>query len=633
MCGICGIIDRNASTEENKAVVWRMVSKLQHRRPDYQAVQCLGPATLGHARLASIDLASVANQPVRSHDGRYILVYSGEIYNSKELRNNLAAKGVYPQSQSDNEVLLLLWEKYGKDCLLMLNGMFAFAVWDTHLSYLTLVRDRFGQKPLYYAERNKGFSFASELRALMCDPNIERKADPKALFHYLTVQSVPAPLCAFAGVNKLAPGYFLEWDGTHVQTKPYWTPHFSHSFCGTEEEATEELDLRLREAVRTRLISDVPVGVFLSGGVDSSLITALACQSSGTPMSTFAMGVTEGGFDERPYARQVSNIYGTQHHDELVSPNILALIPELVRQYGEPFADSSAIATWYLARMTKQHVTVALSGDGGDELFGGYERYLSPYLFAQNIPDEVASLHLQLASILESSSVSKDLFPMLSPATSKYYAHWSRIREPLKNTLCGPFFCEETCSYLSLGLMLQHFSRHAQSTELDRIQAFELEYYLACTLTTKVDMAAMHFSLEVRAPILDNAVADFAMSLPESLRVACSEHVSGGSLGNGFEPKALLKKVACRYLPASLVYRRKQGFGVPIGQWLRRDLRSWMCDTLLSKTCAERGWIDPSSVRHLVEEHLSEKYNHQHALWALLMLEEWALYCLDNPES
>lgn len=627
MCGICGIIDyKSACSQQNKEYVQKMSECLRHRGPDHYAITAFGPATLGHTRLSIIDLSAAAHQPMQSDDERFTLVFNGEIYNFKELRIQLEQKGRAFRTNSDTEVLMRTYEEFGTECVMHLSGMFAFAIWDAHLQTLFLARDRFGQKPVFYSTRGNRFTFASEIEALFRDPTLRRSPNLNAIFHYLTIQSIPAPLCAFDGIAKLGPGecMLIAADAPPASWR-YWRPAFSRTFFGTVQEAEEELDALLHKAVRTHLDSDVPLGLFLSGGVDSSLITAIACRQH-DDMRSFSIGFAEQGYDERPFAREVAQLCGTRHHDEEATATLASLLPKIVRHYGEPFADSSAIPTWLLTHMAARHVTVALSGDGGDDLFGGYERFLNPFLYPAGSADtpEIATKRFELEKELNDFRMLGKTFKQLDPGVIKYHFHWARFCGQRKTTLCTPQLARSADPMHTLHLMLDHFRQPGATHPLDRIQRFELEYYLATTLMPKVDIASMAASLEVRAPLLDNAVADFALSLPASMRVGNAEQKTGGSFQNGFEPKWLLKKVAERYLPKDLVYRRKMGFGIPLDEWLRGELRELLQDTLLSSTCRKRGWIDPCIIERMVSEHMEGTARHHYGLWALFMLELWA---------
>lgn len=627
MCGICGIIDyKNEYSLNNKEYVQQMSECLLHRGPDNCSIASLGAATLGHTRLSIIDLSVAAHQPMQSDDERLTVVFNGEIYNFKDLRTQLEKKGRPFRTNSDTEVLMRSYEEFGTECVTRLSGMFAFAIWDAQRQTLFLARDRFGQKPLFYSIRGNRFTFASEIEALFRDPTLRRSPNLNAIFHYLTIQSIPAPLCAFDGIAKLGPGecLLIAADSPPASWR-YWRPAFSGTFSGTIQEAEEELDALLCQAVRTHLESDVPRGLFLSGGVDSSLITAIACRRH-DDMRSFSIGFAEQGYDERSFAREVAHLCGTRHHEEEATATLTNLLPEIVRHYGEPFADSSAIPTWLLVHMTARHVTVALSGDGGDDLFGGYERFLNPFLHPAGSADtpEIAAKRIELEIELNALSIQKDNYSQLEPGIVKYYFHWARFCGQRKTAICTPQLASSAVTKHTLHLMLDHFRQLGATHTLDRIQRFELEYYLASTLMPKVDIASMAASLEVRAPLLDNAVADFALSLPAAMRVGNAEQKTGGSFRNGYEPKWLLKKVAERYLPQSLVYRRKMGFGIPLEDWLRGELRELLQDTLLSTACRKRDWIDPCMTEKLVSEHTQGTAQHHYGLWALFMLELWA---------
>ncbi|WP_320172912.1 asparagine synthase (glutamine-hydrolyzing) [Maridesulfovibrio sp.] len=627
MCGICGIIDYSGgSSVDDLVAVKRMTAALYHRGPNNQNIWGQGPASLGHSRLSILDLSSAANQPMRSYDGRYVIVFNGEIYNFRKLRSSLEATGYSFHTDSDTEVLLQMYVAFGPKCVNMLSGMFAFAVWDSGAQTLFAARDRFGQKPLFFSHEGERLSFSSELNSLFEDRTLTREPDLNAVYHYLTVQSVPAPLCAFKGINKLGPGECFFLESGSMKKWRYWTPVFSNRFSGSDLEAAEELDLLLQNAVSTHLESEVPLGLFLSGGVDSSLITAIACRNHGD-MRSFSMGFDDQEYDERPFADEIARIYETKHHSEVVSPKIKYLLPAIVRQYGEPYADSSAVPTWMLADITAKHVTVVLSGDGGDDLFGGYERFLNPFIYGDVVKDNPHLLAFmdELKHNLRNRCTDEVLKAWdIDAGTAKYYYHWARVCGEAKKRICSQELIAAATPPLSLCLMLKHFSTNISNAPLDRIQLFELDYYLASTLMPKIDIASMASSLEVRSPFLDNDVADFALSLPTRFRIRRTKVDNCGSFSVGFEPKWLVKELARKYLPSNLVYRRKKGFGAPIAKWLRQDLLELLADSLLSKSARERAWVNTSIVEKMINDHSSGKGRHGNVLWGLLMLELWA---------
>lgn len=625
MCGICGIAAVNGLAPEDGEAVAAMTRALRHRGPDRQDVAILPHCALGHARLSIIDLSDRAAQPMASADGRMRLAFNGEIYNFAELRRELEPHAW--RSSSDTEVLLELLAARGTACLPRLNGMFALAAWDGRERRLLLARDRFGQKPLFYAVVGSRLIFASEVMALFRHPALERRPSLEAILHYLSAQSVPAPLSAFAGVRKLEPGHLLEWHDGEIRVTRWWNPLDVPPFAGSAEEAEEELDALLRAAAARHLVGDVPLGVFLSGGVDSSLVTALACRRR-AEMRSFCVGFARPEHDERPFAARAAEICGSRHESAEAAPDIADLLPRMAFRYGEPFGDSSAPPTWLLCAMTRRHVTVALSGDGGDDLFCGYERHLNPFLFGRDAPPDVLRVHADLVREARLAGVPEDILP--DPGMAKHYFHWARFRGDSLRGICSPEL-RGAAPAPTLRLALEHFARHARLHPLDRIRAFELDWYLASTLMTKTDIASMASSLEVRAPLLDAEVADFALSLPAEMRVRRLDGADAGSLGRGFEPKWILKRVACRYLPESLVMRRKMGFGAPVGEWLRGPLRPLLEDALLAPETETARWLDRGGIVRMLEEHMTGAANHQYRLWALLMLAMWERCCLKAP--
>lgn len=627
MCGICGIFRPSGIAEQEQHIIQAMTQLLRHRGPDHQATYSDGRIALGHDRLSVLDLTAAAHQPMHSSDGRFILVYNGELYNYRELKKELEGVGINFQTSSDTEVLLQLFIAHGKACLSQINGMFALAVWDKKEQKLFLARDRFGQKPLFYAKQDNLFLFASEVMALFAHPDLQRRPCLNAIYHYLTVQSVPAPLSAFEHVHKLPPAHCLEItaDGGMELTR-YWTPP-NRVYSRSVQEAEEELDCLLQRAVARHLLSDVPVGLFLSGGVDSSIIAAIACRQC-MGIQSFSMGFAESDHDERRFALEASHLCGTVHSSSCVTADVMENLPEMVWHYGEPFGDSSALPTWLLCALSKQRVTVALSGDGGDDLFGGYERYLNPFLYAAEAPSEIMQQHAELLHELQLENVDAT---GLTPALSKYYFHWARFCGQHKRRLCHPALRNAAHPPLSLQFLLEYRKQHQDLPLLDAIQRFEWEYYLASTLMPKIDIASMAFSLEVRAPLLDCELADFAASLPASMKVRALGNANAGSFGKGYEAKWLLKKVACRYFPYDFVYRRKMGFGVPLASWLRGPLKEFMHD-VLSPTSSVFEWVDQKEIQLMMDEHERGIKNHEYRLWVVLMLAMWKKVCFSSTD-
>lgn len=624
MCGISGIVSYNGIMPEDKQAVADMMRHLRHRGPDSQDLTALNLCVLGHNRLAVLDLSDKARQPMWSADGRYIMVFNGEIYNFKTLRRELELSGHVFRTTSDSEVLLEYFAIHGPSCLPLLNGMFAFAIWDTHQHSLFLAKDRFGQKPLYYSEFYGRFVFSSEVLPIFNHSMFKKSPNLNAIYHYLTLQSIPAPLTAFENAYKLPPAHFLKlYPFQELSIQRYWNPKSNPKFLGSNEEAEEELDLRLRNAVSRHLVSDVPVGVFLSGGVDSSLVTAL-CPSN---ISAFCVQFSEANFDESPFAAQAAQHCGITLTSLRATADLGSLLPDMIHHFGEPFADSSALATWMLCASARQHVTVALSGDGGDDLFNGYARHTAPFLLADGlVSDDVMRKLAELKHCFASVPEAAPWADRISPAVANYLFQISYFCGAHKRQLCRPELLEAASPSLSSLLFSEAFEASRPSEMLDAIRFAELDNYLASTLMPKVDITAMASSLEVRMPLLDIEVADFALSLPASMRV---RRVKGkSSFGNPWEGKWLLKKVASRYLPDSLIYRRKKGFSIPLTQWLRDPLADMVKDLLLASDCLLHNWIYANEIKRIVAEHLSGRNDHRYRLWSLLILELWARKCL-----
>ncbi|WP_298034603.1 asparagine synthase-related protein [uncultured Desulfovibrio sp.] len=556
-------------------------------------------------------------------DNRFILALHGRIGNIFSLCADL------PDTHSitnDAVALLCLWRQKGSACLSDLDGPFALAVWDAHERTITLARDRFGLKPLYYTWQNRNFAFSSD--AIAIAPRF-RHANLNAIFQYLTVQSVPAPLCAFNGVSKLPHAVSLTWRmGAEPHVRQYWTPVFTNDFSGTLDDAATELHSLLTASMKRQQLVH-KTGMLLSGGVDSSLMAALFCEQGRTP-ATFALGFDDPGLDERPFAREVADLFRTEHHEILFPPPSASFIETLVTRFGEPFADSSALPTWLALRAAHEaNCTTAVLGDGGDDLFAGYKRHLSPFLCAGSGTEDVRTA--QLRTELDGLAGHISLAAGINAASARFYTHWARFWGPLKRDVCGEALCMAANPPASILLARHIFRQTSAQNLLNVIQLFELDYYLPCTLTAKVEVPARACGIATVAPFLCNEIAKFTLSLPAEYRVgACG---GAGSFGCGFETKRAVKRLAERYLPRSIVYRRKMGFGVPLAQWLRGPLRELLHDTLLSRRCAERGWLVPATVRRLLDEHAQVRRDWHHALWTLLMLELWAKTFLDTPPA
>ncbi|MGI8918013.1 MAG: asparagine synthase (glutamine-hydrolyzing) [Pyrinomonadaceae bacterium] len=620
MCGIVGIVN-GENKRVDEALLGRMCNAIRHRGPDDDGFYINGAVGLGMRRLAIIDLAS-GQQPIHNQDRSAWIVYNGEIYNYLELRAKLEDLGHIFYTNSDTEAVIHAYDQYGADCPTHLRGMFAFAIWDERTEELFLARDRVGKKPLLYAQLNGGLVFGSEFSALLLHPDISRDVDSEALHHYLSFMCVPAPLTAYRAIRKLEPGHSLRWRKGEIKLERYWQPDFSHKLDISEEEAGERALEILRDAVRVRLMSEVPLGAFLSGGIDSSAVVALMSEASSEPVKTFSIGFEEQDFSELHHARRIAEHVGAEHHEFIVRPDAMEVLPLLVEHYGEPYADSSAIPTYYVARETRQHVTVALNGDGGDESFAGYERYAAMQLAERyhRLPAPLRKLAIQPAiGLLPSSETSrsrirdaKRFIQAASLPKRERYLRWVSVFDATaKQELYSADFQRQTANVYPSEILDPWFAHANGSGIVDAALLTDIMTYLPNDLLVKVDIATMAVSLEARSPFLDHHVIEFAASLPEKFKL------------RGLTTKYLLKRVLKKLLPAENLERRKMGFGVPIGHWFRSQMQPFLRETLLSQKALGRGLFKPESVKQMIQLHTSGERDYAHQLWTLLMLELW----------
>jgi asparagine synthase (glutamine-hydrolysing) len=628
MCGIAGIIDLQGRPIERPALV-RMCDRLRHRGPDAEGFHLAGPAGLGHRRLSIIDLSG-GKQPMGNEDGSVWVTFNGEVYNFADLRGPLEARGHRFASHSDTEAIVHAYEEYGAHCVDQFRGMFAFAIWDAKRQRLFAARDRLGKKPFFYTVVDGQFLFASELQALLTHPAIRKEVDPQALDDYLTYGYVPAPQTIFRGIFKLPPAHTLTLDlapDSPTRGRPrverYWSLAYDPKPVTDEREAIDGLATVLTEAVKLRMIADVPLGALLSGGVDSSVVVALMSGLSSRPVKTFSIGFDDQAFNELPYARMVAQRYQTEHHELIVRPDAMAVLPTLVQHYGEPFADSSAIPSYYVSKLTREHVTVALNGDGGDECFAGYDRYLGtlvaeryrrvPWLVRRGLIEPVSSL---IPDALPRRSRLRQVKRFLEVAAQDLpsrYLRWVGYFTPLQKTsLYTNEFQHALGGHDAGGWLKGLFAAvDANVGVLDRTLAVDVQSYLPYDLLVKMDIATMANSLEARSPFLDHKVMEYAARLPAGLKV------------KGHALKYLLRRYADGLLPAAALNRRKMGFGVPVGDWMKGDLKALVDDALLSERTAARGYLRPDGVRQMLAEHHAGRQDHTYRLWALLWLERW----------
>ncbi len=627
MCGLAGIFTTNPSSSTDlSTVIGRMTQSIQHRGPDDQGTWVGSGIALGHTRLAIIDLSSAGHQPMANDDGSIRIVFNGEIYNFAALRAELSERGYHFRSHTDTEVIINGYHCWGEQVFKRLRGMFAIALWDQRSEKLILARDRVGKKPLFYAWCNGTLLFASEIKAILAWPEFKREPDYEAIHHYLTLEYVPAPWSAFKGVNKIPPAsYLVATRSGQSQIEKYWAlPPPANARHRPSAELKEELVGLLDEAVRLRMISDVPLGAFLSGGVDSSAIVALMARHSSGRVKTFSIGFDEADFDERQYARMVAERYDTDHHEMVVRPDAASILPLLTWHYNEPFADPSAIPTYYVSQIARREVTVALNGDGGDESFLGYGRY-TQCLKTEWISGVPRPLR-QLASVLGKSippqvdryrplRVARRWLGYLSEKDSRRYAPSIAYFLEYDKQAGYDRNLQPLLGKSSLDLLEPYF-RQSPSFVGGAAWA-DIHTYLPDDLLVKVDIASMAHGLESRSPFLDHELMEWAARIPASQKIIAGE------------TKAILKAAMEPFLPKEILYRPKMGFGVPIDQWLRRELKEFAYDTLLSTQARQRGLVKPAFVKTLLDEHCSGVRLHHTRLWALLMLELWFQMWID----
>lgn len=623
MCGLAGMLRLTADASIDRDALRCMAAQLTHRGPDDEGYY-LDPQQrcgLAFRRLAIIDLSG-GHQPLSNEDGTVWVVLNGEIYNFRALRAELEARGHLFRTQTDTEVIVHLYEDHGADCLDRLAGMFALAIWDERRGELLLARDRFGKKPLVYAEHAGALCFASELKALLALPGFPRRLDRQSLHRYLLFQYVPAPHAALRGVRKLPPAHrvtFRPQDRSPVEPRPYWRLPRA-SFDGTYADALARLDELLRAAVRRRLVADVPLGAFLSGGIDSGLVVAIMKAEGAEPLRTFTIGFEDSRYDERAAAAAVARHVGTEHHEHVVTPRAEEVLDTLAWHYDEPFADSSAIPTYYVSRWARQSVTVALTGDGGDEAFAGYDRYRALQLASRLdfLPSPLRRGLARLAGALpraRAKSLGSRAYRFAAGVgadASRRYLSWVNVFTPAGlQAGYDPAFAGEIEFEEPLRWFDGVFSVGGRDV-VDRAVHADLASYLPGDLLTKVDIASMACSLECRAPFLDHDLVAFASSLPVAWRCG-----PGGG-------KKILRDYARRWLPAGSLGRPKMGFGVPVGEWMRGPLAPLVREVVVREPHLCRRIFCRKWLSRLVDAHLSGRENWEHPLWALIMLELWA---------
>ncbi|MDY6971976.1 MAG: asparagine synthase (glutamine-hydrolyzing) [Thermodesulfobacteriota bacterium] len=624
MCGICGIYSISGRKVDER-LLNRMSNDLIHRGPDGEGIFVDAHVGLGHRRLSIIDLET-GEQPMGNEDGSIQVVFNGEIYNFSELKKELKKKGHIFKTRSDTETIVHGYEEWGNDFVQRLRGMFAIALWDARKKKLVMVRDRVGKKPLYYFLDEDRLLFASELKALLEDQSISRDIDPAALDSYLSFGYVPSPLSIFKAVKKLPPAHVAVYGPDGFSLRQYWHLDMeSEILPDSEEELFEEMGALFDEAVNLRLISDVPLGAFLSGGIDSSAVVAcMAGLMKTEPVKTASIGFSDKKFDELEYARIVASQYNTDHTEYVVEPKALEVLDDIVWHLDEPFADASAIPTYYVSKMARKKVTVALSGDGGDETFAGYiQRYYMnrvednirrkiPRFARENILGPIARIYPK-ADILPRPLRLRCFLNNLSSSFEKaYFRDMSFYFLPeMKEKLYLPGFSSAVEGFRAFSVLEEHFKKNRNPDVTTRVQYIDIKTYLSEDILVKVDRMSMAHSLEVRSPILDHKLMEFAGKLPSSFKL------------KGSESKYILKKINENRLPGSILYRKKQGFSIPLAAWLRDELKELARDTLLSPGARINDYFAPGYIRDLWKGHLKGRQDYAYPLWALMMFELW----------
>jgi asparagine synthase (glutamine-hydrolysing) len=622
MCGIAGYWTPEGAQDVRRDVLERMVASLRHRGPDDEGFHVARRAGIGMTRLSIIDVSG-GHQPISSEDGMVTVVCNGEIYNHNELREELMARGHVFKTRSDVEVIVHLYEEVGARCIQRLRGMFAVALWDERNQRLLVARDRLGIKPLFFARHAGGLQFASEMKAIVKGALPSVELDTEALDRYLTFGYIPTPLTIYREIRKLDPGHLMIADASGVKTERYWELRFEPIPDADEVALGRRFVELFEDAVRSHLMSDVSLGAFLSGGVDSSLVVALMAEMTSTPVKTFTIGFGGGAgghMDERPYARMLSERYGTQHTEFEVQPNLEEVLDHVVDAFDEPFADDSVIPTYYICKLARQSVTVALTGLGGDELFGGYERHLGLKLSARY--DRVPSFvrRRMIGPLVNSLPERRDGHYTINhlkrfvraaelPAPRRYLNYVTVFNEALKRRVCvdhaldsrGYRDAEDT----------RHFESAAASDLVDRALNHDINTYLPEDILALSDRLSMQNSLELRVPFLDHPLVEFCATIPSSLKIRATTK------------KYLLRRVARRFLPDEVLDHRKQGFASPMTSWLRTDLKDYVRSTLAPERLARHNLFNPEAVSELIDAHMTRRETYDRQLFALMMFQKW----------
>ena len=620
MCGITGVFNFKKG-KIDRTLLRRMTDVLKHRGPDDHGYYIDNNIALGHRRLSIIDLSKKGKQPMRNEDGTVYIVYNGEVYNFQELRKKLEKKHRF-NSNTDTEIILHAYEEYGEDCVKYFRGMFAFAIWDSKKKKLFLARDRTGQKPLFYYHDKDRFVFASELKSIIQDDSIKREISLDAVSYYLTYGYVPAPLSIFKNIKKLLPGHTLSCTKDGIKTKQYWdlkyapTNHSESYYC-------KQIIKLLEEATKLRMISDVPLGAFLSGGIDSSTVVAMMSRVSNN-VKTFSIGFEEQSFSELKYARIVAERFKTDHKELIVKPDAIKILPKLIWHYNEPYADSSAVPTYYVSKVTRKYVKVALNGDGGDESFAGYDRYAADRVISYYtiIPSFLRKPINAFARTLPEPTTTKAFLRKVKrvmevttfPPEKRYIQFMVQFNDKLKKEIIANKKLDIETDHI----LTNYFKRCNSKDPTNKKLYVDVKRYLSDDLLVKMDIASMTNSLETRSPFLDHHLMEFAATIPHDLKL------------KRLNKKYILKKSLLHILPKQILRRGKMGFGVPIGAWFKKDLKDITHDVLLSREARQRRYFDYNRIKKMLDEHNNNRRNHSTRIWNLLWLELWHRIYVDG---
>ncbi len=620
MCGICGVVNRDQNDFVDFADVKRMCDVITHRGPDDEGRFVHKNVGIGMRRLSIIDLVT-GSQPIFNEDRSVAIVFNGEIYNHNDIRHELEAKGHRFASKSDTEAIVHAYEEYGVECPKKLNGMFGFSIWDDRKKRLFLARDRVGIKPLYYYVDDDRLVFGSELKSILQIRNVPRAVEPKALDTFLTFEYIPSPLTIFKGIYKLPPGHWLVYENGNIKIEKYWQLDYRPS-QKSENELRDELLEILYDAVKIRLMSDVPLGAFLSGGLDSSSIVAMMSRAMNEPVKSFSIGFENATYNELPYARTVAKHFNTDHYEEIIKPDAVSLTQKIIRQLDEPFGDFSVFPTFMVSEMARKHVTVVLSGDGGDELLAGYDTYIA---------ERMAKQYARLPAFLRRGAI-EPIVNLLPPTEKKkgfinkakrfiegtrlppqlQHTRWMIfLQQAEKNLLYTPDFLHSLNGHNPHKFIEEKIEHISSNDPLDQQEYIDITTYLVDDILVKVDRMSMANSLEARVPLLDHRFVEFAATIPGDLRL------------QGKRTKHILKESMKGILPEFILNRGKEGFSIPIKNWMKKELKPMMLDALSETKVKQSGFFDPAYVNRLIDDHLRGKENHSHRLWALMMFQMW----------